>query len=129
MKPGVAVSVACAIALLVRGQSPVPQAGGGGDPIRGKEVFERRCTGCHALTQDREGPRLKGVYGRRSGTVAGFGYSPALKQAGIVWDDASLERWLTDPDALVTGNNMDFRVAKAQERKDLIAYFRQGSAN
>jgi len=104
-------------------------AGRLGDSMRGKEVFARRCTGCHALTQDREGPRLKGVYGRRSGTVAGFAYSPALKQAGIVWEDASLERWLTDPDALVAGNNMDFRVAKAQERKDLIAYLRQGSAN
>ena len=77
------------------------------------------------MTQDREGPRLQGVYGRVSGTVAGFPYSDALKRAHVVWDDASLERWLTDPDAFLPGNNMDFLVAKPQERKDLIAYFKQ----
>jgi cytochrome c len=103
------------------------QTTGDGDPAKGKLLFEKRCTGCHALTQDREGPRLQGVYGRTTGAVAGFPYSDALKNAHIVWNDASLEKWLTDPDAFLPGNNMDFLVPKPQERKDLIAYFKQAA--
>jgi len=98
-----------------------------GDPARGKALFEKRCTGCHTLTQNKEGPRLQGVYGRTSGTVAGFAYSAALKKAGVVWDEGSLEKWLADPDVLIPGNDMDFLVAKAQERRDLISYLRQSS--
>jgi len=101
-----------------------PDAAGVGDPVRGQEVFEKRCAGCHSMTKDREGPRLAGVHGRTSGAVPGFPYSVELKKAAIVWDDASLERWLADPDAMVPGNNMDFRVVKPQERKDLIAFLR-----
>jgi cytochrome c len=97
---------------------------GAGDAARGKEVFEKRCTGCHSLTENREGPQLQGLYGRTSGAVAGFPYSPALSKAKIVWNDQTLDQWLTDPDAMVPGNNMDFQVVKPQERKDLIAYFK-----
>jgi cytochrome c len=101
------------------------QSGSEGDPARGKQVFEKRCTGCHAMDQNREGPRLRGVYGRTSGEVATFDYSAALKEAHIVWNDRSLEQWLADPDTLVPGNNMEFHVAKPQERRDLIAFLKQ----
>lgn len=101
------------------------QATAPGDPVRGQAVFEKRCTGCHALNENREGPRLDGIYGRTAGTVAGFPYSGALKNAKIAWDDRALEKWLTDPDAFLPGNNMDFHVPKAQERRDLIAWFKQ----
>jgi cytochrome c len=83
--------------------------------------------GCHALTQNREGLQLQGVYGRSTGAVSGFPYSAALRKANIVWNDQSLEKWLTDTDAFLPGNNMDFLVAKPQERKDLIAYLKQSS--
>jgi cytochrome c len=110
-------------------ENAAPEAGavGEGDPVRGREVFEKRCTGCHAMEQNREGPRLQGVFGRTSGTVTGFSYSQALIKAAIVWDESSLERWLTDSDTLVAGNNMDFHVPKAQERRDLISYLKQAS--
>ena len=98
-----------------------------GDAVRGKDIFERRCTGCHAMDQDREGPRLRGVFGRSTGAVPGFGYSPALQKANIVWNETTLERWLTDPDALVPGNNMEFHVAKEQERRDLIRFLRESA--
>jgi cytochrome c len=101
------------------------QSTGQADPGRGKEVFEKRCTGCHALEKNSEGPKLQGVFGQTSGTVAGFPYSAALTQAHIVWDESSLEQWLTDPDTLVPGNNMSFHVAKAEERRDLIAFLKQ----
>jgi cytochrome c len=100
-----------------------------GDPVRGQLVFEKRCTGCHALTQNHEGPRLEGVYGRATASVANFPYSDALRNAHLVWNDQSLEKWLTDPDAFVPGGNMDFRVVKPQERKDLIAYFKQSAGS
>jgi cytochrome c len=96
-----------------------------GDAARGKVAFEKRCTGCHAMDADREGPRLSGVFGRRAGGVAGFDYSAALKNSGMTWNDATLEKWLSDPDTLVPNNKMDFHVPKAQERSDLIAYFKQ----
>lgn len=107
--------------------SPAADTTPTGDAARGKLVFEKRCTGCHALTEDREGPRLAGVYGRTSGTVSGFAYSDALKKAKIVWDDKTLNRWLTDPDTLVPDNNMDFRVLKASERRDVIAFLKKSS--
>jgi cytochrome c len=98
---------------------------GPGDPTRGKAVFEKRCTGCHALEVDREGPRLAGVYGRKAGSVAGFTYSAGLKKSGVTWDEATLEKWLSDPDRMVPDNNMSFSVPKATERQDLIAYLKQ----
>jgi cytochrome c len=98
---------------------------GAGDAVHGKAVFERRCTGCHAMEVDREGPRLQGVYGRKAGSVAGFNYSAGLKSSGLTWNDATLERWLSDPDLVVKDNNMSFSVSKAEERRDLIAYLKQ----
>jgi cytochrome c len=98
-----------------------------GDALRGEDIFERRCTGCHAMEQNREGPRLRGVFGRTSGTAPGFDYSPALAKAHIVWNEMTLEQWLADPDALVPGNNMEFHVAKPQERRDLIRFLRDSA--
>jgi cytochrome c len=106
---------------------PADTLAGEGDPVRGKALFEKRCTGCHALAQNHEGPHLQGVYGRTSGSVADFAYSPALKKAHVIWDGQSLEKWLTDPDAFIAGNNMDFLVSKPQERRDLISYLKQSS--
>ena len=93
-----------------------------GDAVRGKALFERRCTGCHALDSNREGPRLRGVVGRQAGSAAGFAYSSALRERHVAWDSAGLERWLRDPDELVPGNNMDFSVPKSQERADIVAF-------
>jgi cytochrome c len=104
---------------------PLPD--GPGDPVRGQDVFQRRCTGCHAMSTNRDGPMLQGVYGRVAGTVAGFDYSTALKQSHVSWDDGTLEKWLADPDSLVPDNDMDFHVSKPQERKDIIAYLKQSS--
>jgi cytochrome c len=96
-----------------------------GDPMRGKAVFEKRCTGCHAMDVNREGPRLAGVFGRKAGSVAGFTYSAGLMNSGITWDDATLEKWLSDPDLMVPDNNMSINVPKAAERQDLIAFLKQ----
>jgi cytochrome c len=102
--------------------------GGAGDPVHGKAVFQKRCTGCHAMDADREGPRLSGVYGRKAGSIAGFTYSKGLKNSGMTWTDANLEKWLSDPDVMIPDNNMSFSVPRAEERRDLIAFLKQQSA-
>jgi cytochrome c len=98
---------------------------GDGDAVRGKAVFEKRCTGCHAMEADRKGPRLAGVFGRKAGSVPGFTYSAGLKSLGVTWNGATLEKWLSDPDMVVPDNNMSFSVPKAEERRDLIAFLKQ----
>jgi cytochrome c len=103
------------------------EAGGAQGAERGKALFDRRCTGCHALDIDRGGPRLRTVYGRPSGAIEGFPYSAALKKAHFVWDEQTLERWLADSDAFLPGNDMDFLVTRPEERKDLIAYLKQSA--
>jgi cytochrome c len=107
------------------GQSDLPTNAGGAS--RGQALFEKRCVGCHSLTANHEGPRLQDVFGRAAGSVADYAYSPSLKKASVMWDEATLDKWLTDPDAFVPGNNMDFLVSKPQERKDLIAFLRKSS--
>jgi cytochrome c len=90
----------------------------------GKALFEKRCSGCHALDRDKEGPRLGGVYGRTAGTVESFQYSGALKKSGIKWTEENLGKWLTDTEKLVPNNDMAFHVEKPDERMEIIAYLK-----
>ena len=91
----------------------------------GKDLFEKRCTGCHSLDTAKEGPRLRGVYGRRAGRSPDFPYSDALKAAQFTWDETTLDKWLTDTEALVAGNDMAFRVSNKDERAKIIAYLKE----
>ena len=100
-------------------------ASGAGDAVHGKMVFDKRCTGCHSMEINGEGPKLAGVYGRKAGRVAGFDYSQGLKNSGLTWNDATLDKWLSGPDSVVPDAKMDFYVPKAGERRDLIAYFKK----
>jgi cytochrome c len=99
---------------------PVPS----GDPERGRALFGRRCSGCHTPDSDREGPHLRGVYGRRAGSLPGFQYSSAVKKSGVIWKNATLDTWLRDSDSMMPGSAMEFSVPKPQERADLIAFLR-----
>lgn len=99
-----------------------PRARAAGDAVRGALVYEARCAGCHSLQADRIGPRHAGVVGRQAASVPGFAYSPALRKSGITWDAATLERWLADPEALVPGQRMGYRLGDAEQRADVIAY-------
>jgi cytochrome c len=102
------------------------QSGSSEDSARGRELFIKRCMGCHSLTEDREGPRLGGVFGRRSGSVPTFEYSVALKKAHIVWNEATLEKWLANPDQMAPGTDMDFYVPNTRERQEIIRYLKSG---
>lgn len=98
-----------------------------GTAVSGQELFAKRCGGCHSLDRDKEGPRLRGVYGRRAASVESFGYSEALKKSQLRWDDETLDRWLTDSEALVPNTDMTFRVPEAAERSAIIQYLKETS--
>jgi cytochrome c len=94
------------------------------DPDRGKELWEAKCIGCHALDANRVGPPHRGVFGRKAGTAPGFAYSAAVRNAGFVWDEARLEAWLAGPAQFVPGSRMGFSVADPADRADIIAYLK-----
>jgi cytochrome c len=105
-------------------QSPPPS----GSTSRGAEIYENKCGACHSLDQNRIGPKHRGVYGRKSASVPDFSYTPALKKLNVVWNAATLDRWLQNPTAMAPGTAMGFRLTSAQDRADVIAYLKQESA-
>jgi cytochrome c len=92
-----------------------------GNAERGKALYQG-CSGCHSIDENDIGPKHRGVVGRRAGTVPDYAYSAALKGSGVVWDEVTLDRWLTNPSAMVPGTKMFFLLAKPQDRADVIAY-------
>lgn len=90
-----------------------------------------RCQACHTPEKGGEnglGPNLFGVFGKPAGIKAGFNYSDALKQSGLTWNEANLDKWLENPRALVPGNRMSFPGMKdAAKRKELIDWMKANS--
>ncbi len=119
------IAAAAALALLAAAVVGAPaSAAGPGDPKRGEAVYSR-CLACHALARDRVGPRHCGLFGRSAGSVPGFAYSKAMRESGIVWNEATLDRYLENPTAVVPGTTMGYAgIKEAGERRDLIAYLR-----
>ena len=103
----------------------VAVAASGKDPERGREAFEKRCTGCHALEKVKLGPPLRGVYGRKAGTNPQFTYSDAVKNASVTWDESTLDRWLNDTESVIPDNDMSFRLNDPAERANIVAYLKQ----
>jgi cytochrome c len=98
-----------------------------GDARHGQELYESRCIACHSVDDSRVGPAHKGVFGRKAGSVVGYEYSPAVKKSKIVWNEQSLEKWLTNPEGLIPGQKMGYSVSDAADRADLIAYLKEVS--
>ena len=98
-----------------------------GDAEHGGALYESRCFGCHSLDANRIGPMHRGVFGRKAGSVADFAYSPAVKNSTIVWDESTLDRWLTNTQAVIPGTRMNFRVANPEDRADIIAFLKRES--
>lgn len=112
-------------------QSGPPAAGAGapptagGDPAAGRLVF-RKCQACHSMEPGKVilGPSLAGIMGRKAGSEASYNYSPAMKQANIVWDAKTLDAYLSDPQKVAPGNKMPFPGLKTEhDRADVIAFF------
>ena len=98
-----------------------------GDPAKGMQIF-KKCQVCHSIEKgvNKIGPSLHGVYGRKAGTLEGYNYTDAMKNSGFTWDEASLDKYLTNPRKVVPGTRMVFvGLPKEQDRLDVIAYLKQ----
>jgi cytochrome c len=98
-----------------------------GDALRGMKTFGKKCGVCHFAAKGKHkfGPSLYGTYGRKSGRAAGYNYSPAMKNAGLTWDDSTLEKYLKNPRKLIRGTRMSFvGLDEQKDRADVIAYLK-----
>ena len=123
--PAVAAAVLIAAAA---GAAPVPPKGDAG---HGQQIFARR-SACHTIGQGggKMGPVLNGVVGRKAGSVAGFAYSPAMKNSGLTWDAATLARFLQAPMKMVPGTRMFFPgLPSPKDQADVVAYLKQYRAD
>jgi cytochrome c len=98
------------------------------DPKAGEAVF-RKCQACHAVgegAQTKLGPVLNGLIGRKAGTYEGYSYTDANKNSNLVWDEATLAKYLKNPKAMIPGTKMLFAgLPKDQEIEDVIAFLKQ----
>ena len=100
-----------------------------GDAALGEARFQD-CAACHKLEagSNNVGPSLHGLFERKAGALADFRYSPAMKRSGINWTPETLDKFITDPQAMVPANRMPYAgMANASDRADLIAYLQKAS--
>ena len=106
-----------------RAQMPLPAA----SLPSGEELFKRSCATCHttnASDPQRQGPTLQGVMGRKAGSIESFHYSSGFAKADWNWDEAHLDTWLTNPQAMIPGAIMPYRQGKPEVRKAIIGYLK-----
>jgi len=121
-KYAAAVVLACAISAAL---AKAALAGGlAGDAGRGETLYEA-CQDCHSLDKNDVGPRHRGVFGRKAASLPDYDYSDALKSANIVWNEETLDKWLTDPQVVAPGAKMFFHLDNPQDRADVIAYLKE----
>lgn len=114
---------AIALTLLVRS----PALGAEGEPGRGEQIYHR-CQGCHSIDANRVGPRHAGLFGRHAGSLDDYNYSDAMRGSGVVWDETTLNQFLTAPRKFIPGTKMPFAgIPDARERADLIAYLKKAT--
>lgn len=97
-----------------------------GEPEAGQLLYNNACRTCHTLKEgdNRLGPNLHAIVGRKSGSLSGYGYSDSMAKSDLVWDKATLDRFIADPNAVVRGNKMQpyGGISSAEDRAKIIAY-------
>ena len=105
----------------------VPAAALAADADAGKMVFNK-CKACHQAgpgAKNAVGPVLNGIVGRKAGTIADFTYSDAVKNSGVTWDEASIDKWLQGPSKMIPGTKMIFAGVKDDtDRANVIEYLK-----
>ena len=98
------------------------------DDASGEQVFNNNCRTCHSWKQDdnRLGPNLHGIVGRKAGSANGFAYSQSMKNSGVTWDEATLDKFIAGPDTVVPNNNMKpyTGISDAGTRKQIIDFLK-----
>ena len=126
MKGHSPLKFALAIARATGAVAATANAQGAGDAAHGKAIFQEQCGLCHAVTATADpgaGPSLFGVVGSKAGAHdAKFAYTDAMKKSGLTWDEANINKLLTDPNALVPGTSMPISLPAAKDRDDMFAY-------
>jgi cytochrome c len=110
--------------LSMHAQMPLPTAA----KPTGADLFTQQCATCHSLNPSdppRQGPHLAGVFGRKPGSVPGFHYSPGYAAADFVWDEAHLDPYLIDPQAIIPGAIMLYKQKNTDVRKAIIAFLKE----
>jgi len=118
------VTAALGLTLLLAGAARAD-----GDAARGEARFQD-CAACHKLEagSNNVGPSLHSLFERKAGALADYRYSPAMKRSGISWTPETLDKFITDPQAMVPANRMPYAgMANASDRADLIAYLQKAS--
>jgi cytochrome c len=104
------------------------QAAAAADAASGEQVYNNNCRTCHSWKKDdnRLGPNLHGIIGRKAGSANGFAYSKSMMNAGITWDEATLDKFITNPDSVIANNNMKpfTGIADAATRKQIIDFLK-----
>jgi cytochrome c len=94
----------------------------------GQVEFNNACRTCHSFKagDNRLGPSLHGVVGRKAGTAEGFAFSSAMKGSNITWDDATLDKFIANPEAVVSGNGMKpfGGISNADDRAKIVGYLK-----
>jgi cytochrome c len=93
-----------------------------GSALKGKEIYDARCSACHSVDDNRVGPMHLGVFGRKAGGVKGYPYSDALNKSKVVWSRDTLTAWLANPEMLIPGQRMGYAMDNAKDREDVVAY-------
>jgi cytochrome c len=119
-----AAAVVLAVAISAALTGTVWAGGLPGDASHGEALYES-CQDCHSLDKNDVGPRHRGVFGRKAASLSDYDYSDALKSANIVWNEETLDKWLTDPQAVAPGAKMFFHLDNPQDRADVIAYLKE----
>jgi len=107
----------------------LPQASQGTEDASGQQAFNNACRTCHMVKEgdNRLGPNLHKVVGRKAGSLPDYGFSSAMKEAGFVWDQEKLDRFIANPDEVVPGNSMKpyGGLSSSDERKKIIGFLVQ----
>jgi len=118
-----------AAAYLLPSPAALPQASQGAEDPSGQQAFNNACRTCHIVREgdNRLGPNLHKVVGRKAGSLPDYGFSSAMKEAGFVWDEEKLDRFIANPDEVVPGNSMKpfGGLASSGDRKKIIAFLAQ----
>ena len=107
----------------------LPQASQGMEANSGQQAFNNACRTCHMVREgdNRLGPNLYKIVGRKAGSLPGYAFSGAMKEAGFVWDEEKLDRFIANPDQVVPGNNMKpyGGLSSSDDRKKIVSFLAQ----
>jgi cytochrome c len=117
------------IAYVLSSSSALPQASQGAGAASEQQAFNNACRTCHVMREgdNRLGPNLHRIIGRKAGSLPDYNYSGAMKEAGFVWDKEKLDRFIANPDEVVSGNSMKpyNGLTSSDDRAKIIAFLAQ----